>query len=57
MMSAGWWAELKKKVLRYLLNRYLGQFVDEKLTLDQLNIDLFRGTGTIENVTLQSEVC
>ncbi|XP_037027616.1 autophagy-related protein 2 homolog B [Bradysia coprophila] len=49
------WTELKKKVLRYLLNRYLGQFLEEKLTLDQLNVDFFKGTGTVEDVTLQSQ--
>lgn len=51
------WTELKKKVLRYLLNRYLGQFLEEKLTLDQLSVDFFKGTGTVKDVTLQSQVC
>lgn len=51
------WSELKKKVLRYLLNRYLGQFLEEKLTLDQLSVDFFKGTGTVKDVTLQSQVC
>lgn len=51
------WPDLKKKVLRYLLNRYLGQFLQEKLSLDQLNVDLYKGTGTVYNVTLQAQVC
>lgn len=51
------WSEVKKKVLRYLLNRYLGQFLEQKLTLDQLDVNIYDGIGTVEDVTLQSQVC
>lgn len=51
------WSEtLKKKVCRYLLQRYLGQFLEEKLTLEQLTVDFYKGTGTISDVTLYSQV-
>lgn len=61
MMPINWftpfWGELKKKVLRYLLNRYLGRFLLEKIGLDQLSVDFYNGTGTVEDVTLQAQVC
>lgn len=47
---------IKKKVCRYLLQRYLGNFMEEKLTLEQLNIDITNGTGTVNNVNLYCEV-
>lgn len=47
---------IKKKVCRYLLQRYLGNFMEEKLTLEQLNIDISNGTGTVNDVNLYCEV-
>ncbi|XP_014472680.1 PREDICTED: autophagy-related protein 2 homolog A isoform X2 [Dinoponera quadriceps] len=47
-----WSESIKKRASRYLLQRYLGQFLEEKLTLDQLNIDLYNGTGRVTNVSL-----
>lgn len=49
-------AGLKKKICRYLLQRYLGQFLEEKLNLEQLNVDLYNGTGSVSNVALNCEV-
>ncbi|XP_050067859.1 autophagy-related protein 2 homolog A [Anopheles maculipalpis] len=49
---APWSDVIKKKICRFLLQRYLGQFLEEKLTLDQLNVDFYNGTGTVNNVTL-----
>ncbi|XP_063976895.1 autophagy-related protein 2 homolog B [Diachasmimorpha longicaudata] len=47
------WPEgIKKRACRYLLQRYLGQFLEEKLTLDQLTVDLYNGTGRVTNVSL-----
>ncbi|XP_011503827.1 PREDICTED: autophagy-related protein 2 homolog A [Ceratosolen solmsi marchali] len=47
------WSEgIKKRACRYLLQRYLGQFLEEKLTLDQLTVDLYNGTGRVTNVNL-----
>lgn len=51
-----WSDTIKKKVCRYLLQRYLGQFLEEKLKLEQLNVDFTNGKGNVENVTLSSEV-
>ncbi|XP_077993352.1 autophagy-related protein 2 homolog A-like [Glandiceps talaboti] len=47
------WPEyIKKRACRYLLQHYLGNFLQEKLTLDQLSVDLYNGKGTIKNVAL-----
>lgn len=48
--------KIKKKVCVYLLQRYLGQFFEEKLTVDQLTVDLYNGTGTVANVSLDVQV-
>ncbi|KYQ51543.1 Autophagy-related protein 2 like protein A [Trachymyrmex zeteki] len=51
MSWLGWSADIKKRACRYLLQRYLGQFLEE-LTLDQLTVDLYNGTGRVVNVSL-----
>jgi autophagy-related protein 2 len=51
-----WPESLKKRACRYLLQRYLGQFLEEKLTLDQLTVDLYNGTGTVSEVRLDVQV-
>lgn len=43
---------LKKRALRYLLQRYLGHFLSEKLTLEQLSLDLYDGRGCIKDLSL-----
>ena len=43
---------LKKRALRYLLQRYMGHFLAEKLSLEQLSIDLYDGTGCIKELAL-----
>ncbi|XP_031843330.1 autophagy-related 2 [Nomia melanderi] len=50
--SFPWSQGIKKRACRYLLQRYLGQFLEEKLTLDQLTVDLYNGTGRVTNVSL-----
>lgn len=47
-----WSDSIKKRACRYLLQRYLGHFLQEKLTLEQLTVDLYNGTGRVENVPL-----
>lgn len=49
---APWSNVIKKKVCRFLLQRYLGQFLEERLSLDQLSVDFYNGTGTVYDVTL-----
>ncbi|XP_062379584.1 autophagy-related protein 2 homolog B isoform X2 [Sardina pilchardus] len=43
---------IKKRACRYLLHRYLGNFLQEKLSLDQLSLDLYQGTGSLTQVPL-----
>ncbi|XP_013170925.1 PREDICTED: autophagy-related protein 2 homolog A isoform X1 [Papilio xuthus] len=50
-----WSESIKKRACRYLLQRYLGNFLEEKLTLDQLSVDLYNGTGTVCDVSLDCE--
>nr|XP_054759186.1 autophagy-related protein 2 homolog B-like [Lytechinus pictus] len=47
-----WPDYIKKKACRYLLQRYVGNFLEEKLTLDQLSVDIYSGTGTVKDVKL-----
>lgn len=48
---------IKKRACRYLLHRYLGNFLEEKLSLDQLSLDLYQGTGSLSQVPLDKWVC
>lgn len=50
-----WSDSIKKRACRYLLQHYVGQFLQEKLTLDQLSVDLFNGKGIVKDVPL--DVC
>lgn len=47
---------LKRRACRYLLHHYLGQYLGEKISLDDLSIDLYNGTGSVSNVPLDVEV-
>ena len=47
-----WSDSIKKRAVRYLLQHYLGHFLKEKLSLDQLSVDLYNGTGCIKDVQL-----
>ena len=43
---------IKKRACRYLLQHYLGHLLKEKLTLNQLSVDLGNGTGVIQDLLL-----
>ena len=47
---------IKKRACRYLLQHYLGQFLEEKISLDDLTVDLYNGTGSIHDVPLNADV-
>ncbi|KAJ8309402.1 hypothetical protein KUTeg_014276 [Tegillarca granosa] len=53
--SFPWSESLKKHACRHLLQHYLGHFLKEKLTLDQLSVDLYNGRGNIKNLDLDVE--
>ena len=53
LLDFPWLTEaVKKRALRYLLQRYMGHFLAEKLSLEQLSIDLYDGKGCIRDLTL-----
>ena len=47
---------IKKRVSKFLLNRYMGQFFEEKLNVQQICVDLYNGKGSVSNVKLCCEV-
>ena len=47
---------LKKRACRYMLQHYLGQFLEERISLDDLTVDLYSGTGSIHNIPLNVQV-
>lgn len=50
-----WSDSIKKRACRYLLQRYVGQFLEEKLTLDKLSVNICSGTGSVSNVSLDAQ--
>ncbi|XP_050983369.1 autophagy-related protein 2 homolog A isoform X1 [Labeo rohita] len=47
-----WSGSIKKRACRYLLQHYLGHFLEERLSLDQLSLDLYNGSGVIREINL-----
>lgn len=47
-----WSGSIKKRACRYLLQHYLGHFLQERLSLDQLGLDLYNGSGIIKKIHL-----
>lgn len=47
------WDGLKTKMCRYLLQRYLGQFFENNLNLEQLKVDLYNGKALVEDIYLK----
>uniref|UniRef100_A0A3P8V0S0 Autophagy related 2A n=1 Tax=Cynoglossus semilaevis TaxID=244447 RepID=A0A3P8V0S0_CYNSE len=45
-----WSGSIKKRACRYLLQHYLGHFLQERLSLDQLSLDLYNGSGDIKEI-------
>jgi autophagy-related protein 2 len=51
-----WSNSLKTRACRQLIHHYLGVFFQEKLSLDQLSVDLFSGSGQVKDVILNLNV-
>ena len=43
---------VKKNLLRYLIEKHVGQFLDQDLSLEQLTLELTKGTGTLRDINL-----
>ncbi|GAB1600117.1 autophagy-related protein 2 homolog B-like [Argonauta hians] len=59
-MSTAWISGLfteqtKLKACRYLLHHYLGDLLKDNVSLEQLSVDIFKGQGTIEHLSLDEE--
>lgn len=50
MFSAGDWA--LKKLLKFILKRNIGRYLDSELDLDQLDVELGTGRLELRNVLL-----
>ena len=51
-----WSNSLKTRACRQLIHHYLGIFFQEKLSLDQLSIDISSGVGQVKDVILNLNV-
>lgn len=47
---------LQKRCCRYLLQRYVGRFLERKIEPDQLSINVLDGAVSIENIVLDVQV-
>uniref|UniRef100_A0ABM5F3Q6 Autophagy-related protein 2 homolog A-like isoform X2 n=1 Tax=Pogona vitticeps TaxID=103695 RepID=A0ABM5F3Q6_9SAUR len=47
-----WSSSIKKRACRYLLQHYLGHFLEERLGLEQLSLDLYAGAGRLSRLHL-----
>ncbi|XP_038867882.1 autophagy-related protein 2 homolog A-like [Salvelinus namaycush] len=47
-----WSGSIKKRACRYLLQHYLGHFFQERLSLEQLSLDLYNGSGVIKEINI-----
>ncbi|KAJ7307129.1 hypothetical protein JRQ81_009111 [Phrynocephalus forsythii] len=47
-----WSSSIKKRACRYLLQHYLGHFLEERLGLEQLSLDLYAGAGRLRRIHL-----
>lgn len=45
---------VKERVCRYLLQHYLGHFFQEHLSLDQLSLDLYKGSVVLRDIHLET---
>lgn len=47
---------VKERVCRYLLHHYLGHFFQEQLSLEQLSLDLYKGSVVLRDIHLENWV-
>ncbi|NXF89942.1 ATG2A protein, partial [Eubucco bourcierii] len=52
--APSWSEALKARAARYALERSLGPFLEERLRLEQLSLDLRGGTGTLRDLRLSA---
>ncbi|XP_072277479.1 autophagy-related protein 2 homolog A isoform X2 [Pyxicephalus adspersus] len=47
-----WSSSIKTRACRYLLQHYLGHYLEERLSLEQLSLDLYNGSGQLRDIHL-----
>ncbi|KAG8438091.1 hypothetical protein GDO86_008686 [Hymenochirus boettgeri] len=47
-----WSSSIKTRACRYLLQHYLGHYLEERLSLEQLSLDLYNGSGRLKDIHL-----
>ncbi|KAG9475554.1 hypothetical protein GDO78_003774 [Eleutherodactylus coqui] len=47
-----WSSSIKTRACRYLLQHYLGHYLEERLSLEQLSLDLYNGSGRLTDIHL-----
>lgn len=45
-----------KPICRFLIHRYMGEFLDTEIKSDQLELKLTEGTASVEDVQLNADV-
>ena len=55
-LNFSWTESIKKRACRAFLNRYLGKYLDQRLELEGMTIDLANGCCSVENVRLSADV-
>ncbi|KAM6161060.1 autophagy-related protein 2 homolog A isoform 2-T2 [Erethizon dorsatum] len=50
---SSWSNSVKERMCRYLLQHYLGHFFQENLSLDQLSLDLYKGSVALRDIHLE----
>ncbi|XP_023559729.1 autophagy-related protein 2 homolog A isoform X3 [Octodon degus] len=50
---SSWSNSVKERVCRYLLQHYLGRFLQEDLSVDQLSLDLYKGNVALRDIHLE----
>ena len=45
----------KKRLMRYVLEKYLGSYFTEKFSIDQLELEISNGTGSVQDLEIDCE--
>ena len=55
-LNFSWTESIKKRACRAFLNRYLGKYLDQRLELEGMTLELANGCCSVENVRLSAQV-
>ena len=46
----------KSRLCKYILQSFLGEYLLDEVSFNQLSVDLYHGTGTLQNLHIDVEV-